>query len=80
MMASDELQDFASEVQTERATRAEWITNLGYLLVLIGLVYFIGTARDGGLDGPNRVFWGLLAFWLAYTPVAARKKWFVIRL
>jgi len=79
-MASGELQDFASEIQTARAARAKWITNLGYLLVLIGLVYFISTVGDGGLEGPNFVFLVLLAIWLVYTPIAVRKKWFAFGL
>lgn len=79
-MVQSELQDFAAEIQTGKGARPNWLTNLGYLLVLVGLGYFISTTGDGGLEGPNPVFWGLLAFWLVYTPFAMRRKWFMIML
>lgn len=74
------LQDFAGEIQAGRAPRPRWLAILPYFLVLWGLWYLISTAGDGGLDGPNRVFWVLLAIWLVYTPLAVRRKWFAIRL
>ncbi|NIO03543.1 MAG: hypothetical protein GTN74_02725 [Proteobacteria bacterium] len=79
-MEISEVQDFAGEVQVSSAGRPRWITKLAYCLVLWGLGYFIWATSAGGLEGPNRVFWALLAFWLVYTPLAERKKWFTIRL
>jgi len=79
-MKRDEVQDFAGEIQTGRGPRPRWLVILSYLLVLWGLWYFWWTAGEGGLDGPNRIFWILLAIWLVYTPLALYKKWFVISL
>lgn len=79
-MKNNEVQDFAGEIQTGRAPRPRWLANLGYFLVILDLAYFVGTASDGGLDGPNTVFAVLLVMWLIYTPIAVRKKWFAIRL
>jgi hypothetical protein len=79
-MKGSEVQDFAGEIQTGQGPRPRWLTILGYFLVLWGLGYLIFTIRDGGLDGPNRIIWVLLAIWLIYTPLAARKKWFAIGL
>jgi hypothetical protein len=79
-VTTNELQDFAGEIQTGRGPRPRWLTNLGYGLVLWGLWYFISTATEGGLEGPNWLIWVLLAIWLVYTPLAARKKWFAIGL
>lgn len=79
-MTQDELRDFAGDIQVGSGTRPRWLTNLAYILVLLGLIYLIGTAGDGGLEGPNRIFWGILVIWLIYTPIAVRKKWFAIRL
>lgn len=80
MTTSSELHDFAGEIQTGRGTRPRWLVILPYFLVIWGLAYFATTAGDGGLNGPNVVFLVLLAIWLIYTPVALRKKWFVISL
>jgi hypothetical protein len=77
-MKENELQEFAGEVQTGAGARPRWLTNLAYGLVIWGLLYFLGTAKDGGLAGPNWIFWIVLAVWLIYTPIAARKKWFAI--
>ena len=79
-MTENNVQDFAQDVQVESHVRPRWLTNLAYILVFWGLVYFIATANDGGLEGPNWVFWIILAVWLIYTPIAVKKKWFVIRL
>jgi len=79
-MKENEFQEFAGEVQVGLNTRPGWLTNLAYLLVFLGLLYFLGTAQDGGLAGPNWIFSIILAVWLIYTPIAVRKKWFAIRL
>jgi len=79
-MTQNEVQDFAGEIQTGPGRRPRWLTNLGYVLVLWGLGYFILTANEGGLEGPNWIIWILLAVWLVYTPIAIRKKWFAIGL
>ena len=79
-MTENELQDFAGEIRVGRGRRPLWLTRLGYGLVFLGLLYFIGTVGQGGLAGPNWVFWVALAIWLVYTPIAARKKWFAIDL
>lgn len=79
-MKENELQDFAGEVQVGAGARPGWLTNLAYLLVFLGLLYFLGTAKDGGLAGPNWIFLIILVVWLVYTPIAVRKKWFAIRL
>ncbi|MFQ5576036.1 MAG: hypothetical protein ACE5G8_03505 [Anaerolineae bacterium] len=71
---------FAGELEAGSAARPAWLTRLAYGAVFAGLVYFIATAKGGGLNGPNPVFAGLLAFWLVYTPLANRKNWFAIRL
>jgi hypothetical protein len=79
-MKGNELKDFAGDVQVGSGTRPRWLTNLAYLLVFLGLLYFLGTAQYGGLAGPNWIFSIILAVWLIYTPIAVRKKWFAIRL
>jgi hypothetical protein len=79
-MRRNEIQEFAGDVRVGPAARPRWITTLAYCLVVWGLGYFIWTAGGGGLGGPNWVIWVLLALWLAYTPLAVRKKWFAIRL
>ncbi len=79
-MQTNEVQDFAGEIQTGRGPRPGWLIALSYLLVLWGLWYFVSTSGEGGLGGPNRVVWILLALWLVYTPLAVRKKWFAIRM
>lgn len=79
-MKENEFQEFAGEVQVGSGTRPGWLTNLAYLLVFLGLLYFVGTAPEGGLAGPNWIFSIILAVWLIYTPIAVRKKWFAIRL
>jgi hypothetical protein len=79
-MSEGALQDFAGEIQAGQAPRPRWLAFLPYLLVLWGLGYFVSTAGDGGLEGPNLVFLILLAIWLVYTPLALRKKWFALPL
>ena len=79
-MKENEFQEFADEVQVGLNARPGWLTNLAYLLVFLGLLYFLGTAQAGGLAGPNWIFAIILAVWLIYTPIAVHKKWFVIRL
>lgn len=79
-MSESNLQDFAGEVQAGAGPRPRWLTNLGYALVAWGLWYFLSTAAEGGLAGPNWVIWIILAVWLIYTPIAIRKKWFAIGL
>jgi hypothetical protein len=78
--SENNLQNFAGDVQVGQGKRPRWLTNLGYFLVFLGLIYFISTAGEGGLAGVNWIIWIILAFWLVYTPIAIRKKWFVIGL
>lgn len=77
-MGGSELQSFAEDIDSEGQPRARWLMPLKYLLVLWGLGYLVTTAGHGGLDGPNGIFWVVLAFWLIYTPIAVRRKWPVI--
>lgn len=79
-MSGSETQDFAGEIRAGRAPRPRWLAILPYFLVLWGLGYFVSTAADGGLDGPNRIFLILLAIWMVYTPIALRRRWFAIPL
>lgn len=80
MTKRDEVLDFAGEVQAGQQPRPRWLAYLPYLLVLWGLGYFLTTAGDGGMEGPNGVFLVLLAIWLVYTPIAVRRKWFALPL
>jgi hypothetical protein len=79
-MPENNVQDFAGDVQVGAGARPRWLTKLGYWLVFWGLLYFIATAGEGGLAGPNGVVGIILALWLIYTPIAIRKKWFAIGL